>query len=381
MGKRSFLNISLILVIIATGCVKETYNMNMLSKKMQLTPGLAISAVKGNVLFSDMVKPTDTIVFDQNKLVTLIFKKDSIVDLKLSDFAKGTIVKTAVIDPGTFDVNIEDIFSHITGDFLISNPVLKLNYSNSFPDTVKINLNVNGKRGSKTVNLNLAPFKLAKPNIPVQQVINSTYIIDKSNSNLPALISLPPSVLNYSGSAILTSQTKGGEVTETEAALGPGRMVGSLELDIPMELKINNLVYADTIDNFLSDKNNSGSQVKPEDFKLLQVNLTADNGFPLGVSVKMSLYDSATHTVKSSVNASGVLEPAPVDASGKASGSTKTTTVIEFNDSFFSSAGKADRIIMSFTLNSTSNGVVKIYSDYRIDFTASLVVKPVIKLN
>jgi len=379
MGKRSLLLVTLIMVVFATACVKETYNMNKLAKENQLSPTWAISAVKGDVLFSDMVKPTDTIVFDQNKLVTLIFKKDSIVDLKLSDFSKGTIVKTATIDPGTFDVNIEDIFSHITGDFQIISPVLKLNYSNSFADSVKINLNVNGKRGASTVNLNLAPFKLVKPNIPVQQVVNATYIIDKTNSNLPALISLPPSFLNYSGSATLTSQVKSG--FETTDLLTAGKMSGSLQLEIPMELKINNLVYADTVKNFIKSDSTSKDNMKPEDFDLLRINLTANNGFPLGVSVKLILFDSRTKTKIKTIDATSLLSPAPVDANGKANGTTESKTTIEFNKDFFSSVDKADKIIFNFTLNSTSNGIVRIYSDYRISFTASLVVKPVLNLN
>jgi hypothetical protein len=114
---------------------------------------------------------------------------------------------------------------------------------------------------------------------------------------------------------------------------------------------------------------------------LLRVNLNATNGFPLGVSVKMSLYDSVTKSIKSTVDAAALLAPAPVDANGKANGTTDTKTTIEFNSAFFGSVDKADKIIFSFTLNSTANGVVRIYSDYRINFTASLVVKPVINLN
>jgi hypothetical protein len=56
----------------------------------------------------------------------------------------------------------------------------------------------------------------------------------------------------------------------------------------------------------------------------------------------------------------------------------ETSTRIEFTREFFSSITKADKIIFQFTLNTTSDGSqdVKIYSDYRIDFNAALVVKP-----
>ena len=374
MIKRSLLFILIIMGLIITGCIKETYNMRMLSKKAHISPTLAISAVKGDISFSDVVKPSDTVVFDQNKFVTFVFKKDSVIDLKLTDFAKGNLVMTATIDPGTFDLNIYDILSHITGDFLIPNPSIKFNYSNSFTDSVKINLKVTGKRKNDTVDLNLAPFTLAKPNIPVQQVITSSYIIDKTNSNLPLLISLPPEVINYSGTATVT--------TSGVSFPGPGRLIGSLEIDVPMELKINNLQFTDTLDNFIKDDSkNSDNPLKPEDFQFVRVIFSAKNGFPLGASLKMSLYDSATQTIKNTVDATDFLAPATVDSNGKVTGVTETSTEIEFNKEFFSSVNKADKIIFRFTLNSTGNArIVKIYSDYRINFNAALVVKPDIKL-
>lgn len=375
MIKRSLLYILIIMGLVITGCIKETYNMRMLSKKAHISPTLAISAVKGDISFSDVVKPSDTVVFDQNKFVTFVFKKDSVIDLKLTDFAKGNLVMTATIDPGTFDLNIYDILSHITGDFLIPNPSIKFNYSNSFTDSVKINLKATGKRKNNTVDLNLAPFTLAKPNIPVQQVITSSYIIDKTNSNLPLLISLPPEVINYSGTATVT--------TSGVSFPGPGRLIGSLEIDVPMELKINNLQFTDTLDNFIKDDSkNSDNPLKPEDFQFLRVIFSAKNGFPLGASLKMSLYDSATNTIKNTVDATDLLAPATVDSNGKVTGVTETSTVIEFTKDFFISVNKADKIIFRFTLNTTGNGsqIVKIYSDYRINFNAALVVKPDIKL-
>lgn len=381
MIKRSLLFILMIMALLITGCIKETYNMRMLSKKAHISPTLAISAVKGDISFSDFVKPSDTVVFDQNKLVTFVFKKDSVIDLKLTDFAKGILVTTATIDPSTFDLNIYDILSHITGDFMISTPSIKFNYSNSIPDSVKIDLKATGIRKNKTVELNLAPFTLAKPNIPVQQTITSTYIIDKTNSNLPLLISLPPEEIKFSGNATVTTSVK--SVQGGNNILGPGRLIGSLEIDVPMELKINNLQFTDTVDNFIKDDSkNSDSPLKTEDFQFLRVRISAKNGFPLGASLKMSLYDSATQTIKNTVDATEVLAPAAVDSNGKVTGATETLTVIEFTKEFFSSVNKADKIIFRFTLNSTGNGsqLVKIYSDYRINFNAALVVKPDINL-
>jgi hypothetical protein len=243
-------------------------------------------------------------------------------------------------------------------------------------------LNVSAQGKDKTIPLNLAPFTLAKPNIPVQQEITASYIIDKTNSNLPDLISLPPEVVNFSGTAVMTSSMKSGQSGDN--ILGPNHLIGSFEIDIPMDLEINNLQFTDTIDNFLKDKSNGkDNPVKPEDFQLLRINISAKNGFPLGAALKMSLYDSSTNSIKSTVEATDILDPAPVDSNGKATGVTETSTTVEFTREFFSYVNNADKIIFRFTFSTTGNGSqdVKIYSDYRISFNASLVVKPVINLN
>jgi hypothetical protein len=54
MIKRSFLFISVIMALSIIGCIKDTYNMKMLSKQTHLSPTLAISAVKGNISLSDI---------------------------------------------------------------------------------------------------------------------------------------------------------------------------------------------------------------------------------------------------------------------------------------------------------------------------------------
>ena len=378
MIKRSFLYISVILVLCIAGCIKETYNMSMLSKQAHLSPTLALSAVKGDISFSDVVKTSDTVVFDQNKLVILVFKKDSVVDLKLSDFTKATIQKTATIDPNSYDLNLGDVLDHITGTVKFFNPSIKFIYTNSFSDPVKISLNITGTGKGKTVSLNLNPFTLSKPNLPVQQEITSSYVIDKINTpNLPDLISLPPETINYSGTAVITSTVK--DSGSENYAIGANRLTGSLEIDVPMDLSLNNLQFKDTVNNFIKS-GNGDNPLDPSDFKLLRIKVSAKNGFPLGAALKMTLYDSSTKSEKSTVDATGLLNPAPVDSNGKANGVTETTTSIEFTSAFFSNVNKADKIIFTVTLNSTRTQEVKIYSDYRISFNAALVVQPDINL-
>ena len=381
MMKKSFILIMIIVVLSGIRCVKETYNLKMISKKQHLSPTLAISAVKGDISLSDIVKTSDTVIFDKNKLVIIVYKKDSVVDLKLTDFSKGVLPQmTAIIAPDSIVTDLDNILRHITGDIFVSNPSIKFIYSNSYTDPLKVDLIASGKRNNKTIDLDLAPFLLTIPNAPVQQFVTDSFQIDKTNSALQNIISLPPEVINYSGTVIINPSGKSGIINNY--VLGANHLVGSIELSIPIEFRTNNLQFTDTVDNFIkSDDNNN--PLKPEDFQLLRVKIDATNGFPLGVSLKMSLYDSKNNTIINTISAIDMLKPAPVDSNGKANGVTETSTTIEFTKEFFSSVKNADKIIFQFTLITTGNGSqdVKIYSDYRLKFNAALIIKPDINLN
>jgi hypothetical protein len=384
MTKKLYQLIFMIMVFLTSGCVKETYDMNMLSKKMHLSPTMAVSAMKGDIKLSDLIKSNDTVIFGQDNFIKLIFKKDSAFLLEMPDFiySKGSFAQlTATFEPATLNLDIEDVLSHITGTINISNPLIKMNYSNSFTDPIEVNLNVTGKRKDKTVDLNLAPFTLSYPVGGTPADVSDSYVADKNNSSLPELISMLPEEINFSGTAVMTTSVK--KSLEDNYLFAGNRFTGSLEVEIPLEFRANNLQFTDTTENFMKTKSSDGDNpVKPEDFEFMRIDITAKNGFPLGVSVKLSLFNSSDNTIKSTVNASGILEPAPVDVNGKANGFTETSTSIEFSKEFFNSIDAADKIIFQFTMVTTGNGSkdVKIYSDYSLDFTAALVLKADINL-
>lgn len=367
--------IFLVLLSLMAACVKETYDMNKLSTEVHLKPSMVLTAIRGEIALSDMVKSNDTVVFDQNKFVKIIFKEEDVIDLNFADFSpfKGKGPMNATIDPQTIDLGIDELLDHLTGTFLISDPSITLSYTNSFRDPIQVTFNASGKRNTQTVNLNLAPFTIAYPGPGVTEVTSSLKI-DKSNSALPALISLPPETITFSGSASINS-------SGTLPLPGDARFLASLEIVIPMELRFNNLQFADTVDNFMKD-DSGDSAFDFGNFGLLRVDLNASNGFPLGIAIKMSLYDSVTRSIKATVDATDLLKPAPVDNTGKSNGVTDSKTGIELTPDFFKSVNKADKIIFSFALNTTDNGTkdVKIYSDYSIDFNAALIVKPDINL-
>ena len=57
--------------------------MNRLSEKMRLSPTFAISAATGQVTLADIVKPNDTIFYDDENLLKLWIRKDTVAEIKL----------------------------------------------------------------------------------------------------------------------------------------------------------------------------------------------------------------------------------------------------------------------------------------------------------
>ena len=79
--------IILAILLILPSCIKERYDMDKLSGETSLSPTVVLRVVKAEMSLDDLVEPDDTtIVFDEDGLVKLVFKEDSIIDLRLADF-------------------------------------------------------------------------------------------------------------------------------------------------------------------------------------------------------------------------------------------------------------------------------------------------------
>ena len=400
MIKKLLLPVFITAILAGGGCVKETYDMKKLSKRAHLSPTFAVSAVKGEITLGDIIKPNDTVVFGQDKFVKIVFRIDSVLDFVMADFiiSKSTdefkpeysaqpdpnqfntafdYVKalgqmSAVIGPETIDFDIKDILNHITGTIGVSNPSIKIDYVNSFTNPIDLDLDVSGFREDKIVDLNLAPVPLLYPVAPTDPEVTASFKIDKSNSSLPELMSMLPEKISVSGSAVMN-------IMQDTYLPASARLIGSLEVEVPMEFHINNLQFTDTIENFMIEEDSGNDNpIKPENFDLLRIDIDAINGFPIGAGISMSLYNPLTQTIINTVDATDILNPAQVDGNGKVTTPTESATSIEFTKEFFNEINNAAQIIFTFKLNSTDNGSkdVKIYSDYMINFKAALVLKP-----
>ncbi len=181
----------------------------------------------------------------------------------------------------------------------------------------------------------------------------------------------------------LTRLSKNDHLSPTMALPAFNGDVGVTDLNIDLNMRFTNLQILDTIENFLMmDQLGADNPLKPENFELFYLDLDIKNGFPLKVSIQMSLYDSVNDLVRSTVDASGILEAAAVDSKGRVISLTESKTQIKFTKEFLSSIPKSDKIIFQFTFNTTNNGAnyVSLRSDFKIYFKAAVIFKPDIEL-
>ena len=85
MKKRESLFLILLVGLLLSGCVKESYNIDKLSGDVSLKPTFGLPVFSGEVTLEDVVEGNDTIVFDTDKFVRFVFSTDSAFNVDVSD--------------------------------------------------------------------------------------------------------------------------------------------------------------------------------------------------------------------------------------------------------------------------------------------------------
>lgn len=309
------------------------------------------------------------------------FNKNDKVHLEMEipdphfDYLKGYFGNiTKELEEDTLDTGIREIADKISGDFHISDPSITVSYSNSFGVPVRLSLDAVGIKGQEVVGLDYDPLIADYPVSITNRIVNSSFTIDNENSRLDDIISLPPEEIRFSGSG--TTNPQG--YTRDNYIFGDSRFTGSLEVEIPLELWINDLQLSDTLDNFMKTDEDEEAPFSAKDLKLFTLEIKAENGFPLGASLKLILFDSLNNDELKRIDAGEIIKPAPVDVNGKAIGTIESTTTIDCDFEFFEAASEADKIIFIFSMKTSGTGTenVKIYSDYTLKFRTSFKIQP-----
>lgn len=302
------------------------------------------------IIFSKEILPTSNSVnISEDDSITFSY---TLEDLRLN-YAKGYLGSRIIVaDPSTANLDLE-FLNEINGGIFIANPQITFNIRNSMGFPARLNLSLSGSRSGNTpVTINLNNQSIPSPAI-MGNVATGAIQINRNNSSLPQLLSLPPDSIVAGGSIELNPNGPADTnfVTKTSAlAIG-------MEIEIPFELSVRGLGFSDTAEftGELFESLESASLI-----------IKAENGFPFDFITEFAFLDSGMNvTHRDSVN---LLPSASVDANGKVLTPAFNTARITLGPQALKAMEQARYMSTKFTLQTPQNGqqIVKIYADHHI---------------
>lgn len=323
-----------------------------------------------NVLFS-VISPITT---PTNNTPYNITFSESITNLKFSKIFGylGQRNFNLLMDTVAFDI----FKNGIGGSYYLDDPRLKILISNSLGMPMRVNFNSLTAHSTTTAPYYVSisgsglpnPLNVVAPTIPNigHYAVTPRISLDKTNSNLAAAFNIAPKELIYNVGA--QSNPAG---STTNFAVDTSRIKMDLEMEIPLAGKLGNFVLQDTSDFSFGDSGAAGGAMGDIEYMLFRVNIL--NGFPVDVNFQIYFVDDQYRVLDSLLSASslilqsGIVGPAP-DYKVIQPGSKMTDLVL--NESRVSRISNCKHLIERSSFSTTNQGsqIVKIYSDYYIDF-------------
>ncbi len=269
-------------------------------------------------------------------------------------------------DQDTIDTGLEDLFSKIHGTLELTDPRVSILYRNGFGLPVSITADIEGIsiEGDRQA-LNAAPVEMLYPPDRDAPPVEGSLDYTRDNSDIVELVALRPVTILYGGNARLNPD---GFQGWTNFVTGKSGIVADLEVEVPLEFRMQDLWLQDTLENpFVVDDT---SDFSLSDLDYLELYLGTDNGFPLDLQVTMIMYDSLTHTVSDSILFGKLVEAAPVDPSGRVTEPASGKQMVRIAGEQLDHLETANSLILRVTFNTTDQGSkeVKIYTDYSLVF-------------
>ena len=204
------------------------------------------------------------------------------------------------------------------------------------------------------------PYPTTNQSLVVEDTI---LYINSSNSNLVDVLSQNPLTINYRVRIESMNQVGFKSFAREDSFFDL-----DINVEIPFEGKAQGFYYERTEDFNIEDFDGADEA----DFKLL-----AENNIPLDIRLQMYFLDAGNQVIDSlfSNTQTPVLFGAPIDASGLANGSTKTTLQSIFRSERFNGVKDAIKTKTTFSLNTPGLGSTSVILSEGQDITISTGVK------
>lgn len=263
----------------------------------------------------------------------------------------------------------------VDGTFELTNPKVTFTIDNSFGFPLDLNLNnlstININTGQtlpllsypQTININ-APTVIGQSEV-------STFVLDKNNTqNISSIISPTPKYFYYE---IDGQSNPNGQTANLNFVDENSICTIKTEVEMPLEGFAYGFKISDTIEFTQFDNSN----VDLIDFIMFR--LIVDNGFPVRLGTQITAIDENGVALFSLFDQpQDIVTPAPVDAAGKVTQSTRKITDMTLTDAQIALLSQAKKLIVygeASTTNSDINEIVKFYDTYKIDIKLALQVQ------
>ncbi|MDZ7743708.1 MAG: hypothetical protein U5Q03_18730 [Bacteroidota bacterium] len=300
------------------------------------------------------------VAFDSSNKIGLSFLP---VDFDPS-FARGSL--------GTKEVNIEAdslqldlaFLDHFNSGMILEDPVLKLSYNNAIGLDFNLNLNLEAyNKAGDQQSMDLPQIEVLAAPQP-GEVAYGEVLINKDNSSIVDFISISPESIYYEGNGMANP-----EGTEDNFVSRQGFFNAGIEMDLPVSLQAEHLVFTDTVKT-----NFSGDEIK--EIERARFYFAIDNGFPFGILLDFQILDATGQYVIENISLDKILS-ARIDGEGKVDQSTRSLLEVEINNQTYQNLTRADKMVLKARMNTAEAGSIPValYTDYEIGIRIALEIK------
>ncbi|MFP4619982.1 MAG: hypothetical protein ACLFM7_01615 [Bacteroidales bacterium] len=274
-----------------------------------------------------------------------------------------------------FDENLIEteigILDNLSGDFTLTDPKLKLFYTNTIGIPFTANPDLIAESGAEQQNLNegdsdgLIDFKYpARP----YNTITDTITIDKNTSDIDKFISLPPQNIRLGGEGYINLDTD--PASTQNFITSENRVNVGMEMDLPLELKTTGLTYQDTV----------GFDMDVDFEETVNLYGIFNNQFPFSIDIKLICRDSTTNRdlltlepLDEEGQAVSMLEAPEVNENGRVNAPQKNLVYFKVTGDEIALLNETNQLALEATVKTSQTNEgdfigVKFYTDYTLDF-------------
>ncbi len=371
-------------ISIFVSCAKEfDFSTSNLSTTIEQNSDFAIPLVDASITLGEIL-PSKTdinryLIIDGNNFMTLQYEYD-FADYPAADFFKGysltgnplPYIKDSV-GPQIVQVGLDKFLNN--GEFFLANPQITITIINYWDVPTQILLTdfyyyKSDNSPALPVIVDNGTIAVNRPLSPGSSAITEIKL-DSTNSNMADVISAMPNHLSF-GAIYETITTPPVSYDINPATIDSVK----LKIEVPLDLRITNLVLADTSAADLT----SGLGKDTSAVTSIGINLIVQNGFPFSLAAKIYFADENYAILDSVVNIDNkeIIIPTGITVAGKVTQSTESINSIQIENGKMANLLKAKYIITKITFNTSNAGTgetVKLYSDYKIGLKIGARIK------